>query len=1167
MDPGVDAGVPWIQGQAPVYTGAFRDNIRAFLKEYGTPVVDLGLPLVSCWNVELRSQQSDVRLQVYEERLHDQSPSFCDPCRIIGWQHHAVCTRRYHFILPAHSDAKIAREHANLPALVALGLAATSGKLLALPAGGQIMTLWDRLCELLRAREVSVEDVSNKAGMELRVLHMSAFRNTWYGRWGYAFGRGGFGISRAAWRRAADAVHKTLLADVLADFQGSDPALAHIIERSSVPHGGSKKALTTLGEVLQRLLHFLSHADEAAPVLESRGSTPAPLRDPPSPVKTPASSKQHKPPPSGKSTSKKRPAGNEAGASSTPAKRAALNAPPLSEVPQAVLAADLQPSEGVLEPLDGRWWKKRWSGDRAKSALAAAVAALQKRRGQWMSASWLRKAMKPRVAEASLLEYVIGTIGNRSVLGANITMRMHPSSPEQYFLLEQLAGSADLAVLQQSYSHGQTEENVASAGSPDAENQGSVAEPDPHEIEVGTGQQAAAVPRGSHEPQPDLQAAGPCGESEIERVDIVPGEDVHVGAVGAGAMPDVLLKIKPTSDQNGVAGASPGLSRPIPAACTRPRSRLGKAKNGRKLAGATADDGAQTPGNAVHGWAKKAAHLNKALSGVDTSLLGAPQPNPSSSRLRHTPQVNYSEKKRRENLKLEAAVKRQRISYAAQPAAGGCAPPVRWFPWRRLSPGARFTPQVLRDVKHFVKDYQGDVLHPSAASSTKSGSPQGEVRLMVRVQISDQANAATAAISAARKPAEERMSPGSASKQGGRGAGRAGRGGLRRRPMRKRAMAGPPPELLLLSRKATIPQLRKAVAAALRDTYRMFNHIEVEGVEGLEVGDQQRGRLAVVADGTQVTVHGSGIDVDPLWRHAGGVEEWQVACSCGTRDDDGERMIACDGCCEWSHTRCAGFADALPSPDHFLCPRCARLPPGQRPAALESAPAGFNGTDGATGVEGPTGPSGQNGGTGATGFSGPSGGTGPTGPTGGTGPTGPTGGTGPTGATGPTYHQAGPAGGGGGAPFDDGYGHTITSITLYDTIAGNPSPGLVGPGPSQLVLGISITYADIGSVLHGGIDTDPATGSSYSLTIPPGQVLSGIFGSTGFDLSKSSTRIVRTLGFILSGGTVFGPYGDVGGTVGGDPQFFSYNGTISGFFGRSAAAIDAIGVWVADGTQ
>lgn len=70
--------------------------------------------------------------------------------------------------------------------------------------------------------------------MELRVLHMSAYRNTWYGRWDYAFGRGGFGISRTTWRRAADAVHKTLLADVLEDFHNSDPALTHIIDRYSV---------------------------------------------------------------------------------------------------------------------------------------------------------------------------------------------------------------------------------------------------------------------------------------------------------------------------------------------------------------------------------------------------------------------------------------------------------------------------------------------------------------------------------------------------------------------------------------------------------------------------------------------------------------------------------------------------------------------------------------------------------------------------------------------------------------------------------------------------------------------------------------------------------------------------------------------------------------------
>lgn len=42
--------------------------------------------------------------------------------------------------------------------------------------------------------------------MELRVLFPAAFKATWYGRWGYAFGRAGFGIRPAAWKRAAAAV-------------------------------------------------------------------------------------------------------------------------------------------------------------------------------------------------------------------------------------------------------------------------------------------------------------------------------------------------------------------------------------------------------------------------------------------------------------------------------------------------------------------------------------------------------------------------------------------------------------------------------------------------------------------------------------------------------------------------------------------------------------------------------------------------------------------------------------------------------------------------------------------------------------------------------------------------------------------------------------------------
>ncbi len=45
--------------------------------------------------------------------------------------------------------------------------------------GKQLVGLWDALCGLLCAQEVSVEDVSNKSGMLLRLLHVAAHRKTW----------------------------------------------------------------------------------------------------------------------------------------------------------------------------------------------------------------------------------------------------------------------------------------------------------------------------------------------------------------------------------------------------------------------------------------------------------------------------------------------------------------------------------------------------------------------------------------------------------------------------------------------------------------------------------------------------------------------------------------------------------------------------------------------------------------------------------------------------------------------------------------------------------------------------------------------------------------------------------------------------------------------------
>jgi hypothetical protein len=76
------------------------------------------------------------------------------------------------------------------------------------------------------------------------------------------------------------------------------------------------------------------------------------------------------------------------------------------------------------------------------------------------------------------------------------------------------------------------------------------------------------------------------------------------------------------------------------------------------------------------------------------------------------------------------------------------------------------------------------------------------------------------------------------------------------------------------------------------------------------------------------------------FRHAGGVEDWAVQCCCGTLDDDGEKMIVCDGCGYWMHTRCNGVLDG---DDHhqeqqgFLCQGC-RAGRAAAPAAAEVVP-------------------------------------------------------------------------------------------------------------------------------------------------------------------------------------------------------------------------------------
>ncbi|CAO2827420.1 unnamed protein product [Amaranthus hypochondriacus] len=134
----------------------------------------------------------------------------------------------------------------------------------------------------------------------------------------------------------------------------------------------------------------------------------------------------------------------------------------------------------------------------------------------------------------------------------------------------------------------------------------------------------------------------------------------------------------------------------------------------------------------------------------------------------------------------------------------------------------------------------------------------------------------------------------------------------------------PPPELVALSPSATISDLKREASKAFQEVYVMFKGFQAEKLV------DYRG----VEDSTQVkllfpffvTLRLQGRC--PLKNGLGrfclerGIERWTVDCSCGARDDDGERMLACDVCGVWQHTRCAGIRDFEIVPAKFICIMC-----------------------------------------------------------------------------------------------------------------------------------------------------------------------------------------------------------------------------------------------------
>ncbi|VAH66676.1 unnamed protein product [Triticum turgidum subsp. durum] len=136
----------------------------------------------------------------------------------------------------------------------------------------------------------------------------------------------------------------------------------------------------------------------------------------------------------------------------------------------------------------------------------------------------------------------------------------------------------------------------------------------------------------------------------------------------------------------------------------------------------------------------------------------------------------------------------------------------------------------------------------------------------------------------------------------------------------------PPVELVLLPASATLGELKMLAARVFQETYLMFHSFQAEQLPDFPNLSDTTPVKHVLSPSQLVRVRGRCTGDNRRivqFRMERGLENWTVDCTCGAKDDDGERMMACDACGVWQHTRCSGISDFEEVPEKFICRKCA----------------------------------------------------------------------------------------------------------------------------------------------------------------------------------------------------------------------------------------------------
>ena len=102
---------------------------------------------------------------------------------------------------------------------------------------------------------MSIYDISQKRGMDLRLLHGVAYSKPWFGRWGYGFGRGSFGVTQPMYQKAIDAIQGMPLCLLIHHLGSSNHEISLIFSRYQTL---SDHSLETVGNLFHFMLELKS---------------------------------------------------------------------------------------------------------------------------------------------------------------------------------------------------------------------------------------------------------------------------------------------------------------------------------------------------------------------------------------------------------------------------------------------------------------------------------------------------------------------------------------------------------------------------------------------------------------------------------------------------------------------------------------------------------------------------------------------------------------------------------------------------------------------------------------------------------------------------------------------------------------------------------------------